>query len=523
MFLSAATGSQWVAYLFLAIYIVMMVLIAVLTHKKSNSLNSFLLANRGLNGWMSAFAYGTTYFSSVVFVGYAGKFGLSWGLGAIWVGLFNGVIGAFLAWLVLANRTRVMTHNLGTKTMPEFFEKRYQSKHIKLLAAIIIFVFLIPYSTSVYQGLAYLFEAVFGIPFVWCVIIMAALTAAYLFAGGYFATALSDFIQGIIMIIGVALILIAMFRAPEVGGLEGLTKLTEMGKGLFPSFNASSGRLIDSPGFNLVVIILLTSFGIWALPQSVHKFYAVKNKSAIKKAVVVSTVFALIVGLGAYLNGSFAGLFFKDAAAAGGTDNVVPNMFLKANFSYALLGLIVVLVMSASMSTLSSLSLTGASAISVDLYQGYAKKNAPEKTVKLVMRIMCLVFVVVSALLAILQIDAIVTLMSLSWGALSGCFLGPYVWGLYSKKINKVGAYASMIACLVLTVVLIFSFGAMDGGKNFAELIKFGINRSPLIGVITMIVSVIITPLASFIGKKPDAEHLERCFAKSDLEEKPES
>lgn len=508
--LLASSASKVAPYLILALYIVSMVAITLFSRKKSKSLNSFFLADRGLGGWMTAFAYGTTYFSSVVFIGYAGKFGMTMGLSAIWIGVANAVVGTFLAWQVLAKRTRNMTRALGTKTMPEFFEKRYENKNLKIISSLIIFFLLIPYSTSVYQGLGYLFEMVFKIDFIYCIIIMAVLTAMYLFSGGYFATALSDFIQGIVMIVGVVIMIFVMFRTPEVNGFEGIKELIDKGLGFAPDF--SGDRLIDSAGFNLIILIILTSVGIWCLPQSVHKFYAVKDNKAINKAKIVSTAFALIIGVGAYLNGGFARLFF-DSMPEGGADQVIPIMLQMANFSGALLGLIVVLVLSASMSTLSSLSLCGASALSIDVYKGYIKKDASENEVKIIMRVLCLVFVAVSAILAILKIDAIVTLMSLSWGTLAGCFLGPYVFGLYSKKITAKGTLASIIGGLVVTVVLIFVFGVMDAsGESLGVIIKTGIDRAPLIGVIAMIFSLIITPIVSKFTQPPSKETLDIAF-----------
>lgn len=482
----------------LVVYICMMVGVAVFCRKKSGTLNDFFLAGRGLGGWMSAFAYGTTYFSSVIFVGYAGKFGWTMGVGAVWIGIGNALIGALLAWAVLGKRTRAITHNLGARTMPEYFEKRYNSKGLKLLSAIIIFGFLIPYSASVYQGLGYLFESVFKIDMAWCVVIMALLTAMYLFFGGYFATALSDFIQGIIMIVGVIVMVAFVIAAPEVN-LEGFKGMFAAGKGIIPT--AKGGW--DSPLFNMVILTLLTSFGVWGLPQSVHKFYAVKSKRSIKQAMVVSTIFCLVIGVGAYLTGAMGQLFMSEVPG-GNYDMVIPTM-LEMALPKAMLGLIVVLVLSASMSTLASLSLSGASAFAVDAYKGFMKPKASDKEVNWVLRGACLVFVIISVVLALVQVDAIVTLMSLSWGVLAGCFIGPYVLGLYCKKINKYGAYSSMIIGLLLTVVLIIVFGTISpsvGMHGFVGIIKGGVARSPLIGVICMAVSMISTYLISLATAK---------------------
>lgn len=491
--------------LILVIYIVMMIGVAFYSRNRSKNLSDFFLAGRGLGGWMSAFAYGTTYFSSVIFVGYAGKFGWNIGIGVVFIGIGNALIGSLLAWKFLANRTRLMTHNIGASTMPEFFEKRYESRGLRLISALIIFLFLIPYSASVYQGLGYLFEQVFGIDMIWCVLIMAALTALYLFFGGYFATALSDFIQGIIMIIGVVAMVIFVMNAPEVNWGEGLGKLTENGLGIIP--NTDGGW--DSPMFNLIVLVLLTSFGVWGLPQSVHKFYAIKNKRSIKQAMVISTAFCLVIGVGAYLVGSLGHLFMNGlpidpATGKANYDMIVPIMLEKV-LPKAMLGIIVVLVLSASMSTLASLSLSGASSFAIDTYKGFIRPKAKDKEVTWLLRGVCLAFVIASVLLAVFKISAIVTLMSLSWGVLSGAFIGPYVLGLYSKKVNKYGAYASMIGCLVLTLILIFVFGAVsvkDG--SFGAIFNAGIARAPLIGVICMASSVVLTYFVSFLTYKKD-------------------
>lgn len=511
--LSAANAGS---YIILAVYLFAMVGIAAFSRKKSNSLNSFYLSNRGMSGWMSAFAYGTTYFSAVIFIGYAGNLGSSMGLATIWIGISNAIIGSLFAWLVLAKRTRAMSNALGARTMPEFFEKRYESKYLKLYGSLIIFVFLIPYSTSVYQGLAYIIEAAYGLPFVWCIIIMAVVTGAYLFVGGYFAEALSAFIQGIIMLIGVFAMIIFMLNSSTVNWGEGLSKLTQMGYGLFPSYQSASGKLIDSAGFKLIILCLLTSFGIWSLPQSIHKFYTIKDNAAIKRGTFISTIFALIIGGVAYLNGGLSRLFFTDGNLPA-VDRVVPTMFEQAGMPAALLSFIAVLVLSASMSTLSSLSLSSSSTVSIDLYRGYIRRNASDSNVKVLLRALCIVFILLSALLAIAEIDAIVTLMSLSWGTIAGCFIGPYIYGLYFKKTNKVGVYASMTFSLLLTLtlVLVFGFTETPAGTKLGEVLQKGIGRSPFIGVLAMASSMVITPVVSLLTQRfaPGKATLDLCYS----------
>ena len=513
--LCAAEG--FAQYIIFAVYILIIIVVAIVCRRKSASVNEFLFSKKGVGGWLTAFAYGATYFSAVVFVGYAGKFGYNFGLSAIWIGIGNTIIGTYIAWQVLARRTKIMTNNLGARTMPEYFEKRYDSKHIKLVSSIVIFIFLIPYSSSVYQGLGYVFEQVIGLDSVWCILILACLTALYLFFGGYFATSITDFIQGIIMIIGIVVTVFVLLASPTMNWGEGLSYISQMGKGLISAGATGSELIIDSPAFNVIILVLLTSFGIWAMPQSIHKFYAVKDDDAIRKGKIISTIFSLIVGGGAYFMGSMVTRFVSPETfeQLGSYDMIVPYMITN-NLPSALLGLIVVLLFSASMSTLAALSLSSSSTVTMDFVKGYIKRDLPEKNTNILLRCLCLVFVALSAVFAIFEVDAIVTLMSLSWGVLAGCFIGPYVLGLYSKKMNKAGAYASIIASLLVTFILILAvgYGLSSDGVTFGQAIKTGIARSPFIGVVSMAVSMVVTPVFSLIFKKlnPSQKTLDLAF-----------
>ncbi|NLG38029.1 MAG: sodium/solute symporter [Clostridiales bacterium] len=473
-------------YLLLAVYAAMLVVIALYTAKRNKTLNDFFLGGRNMGAWMSAFAYGTSYFSAVIFIGYAGKIGWGFGLAAVWIGIGNALIGSLLAWLVLGKRTRVITHRLNVATMPDFFEKRFNSRGLKILSAIIIFLFLVPYSASVYQGLSYLFEEVFNIPFLYCILGMAILTGVYLVIGGYLATAISDFVQGTIMLIGIVMVIFFVVRSPEVGGLsEGLSRLAQI-----------DGKLVSAsgpPGWaQLLSLVFLTSLGSWGLPQMLHKFYAIRDEQAIRRGTVISTLFAIAVAGGAYFIGVFGRLFLSGvpvdpATGAANFDMIMPQVLATAlNNVDALIGIVVVLVLSASMSTLSSLVLVSSSAISMDLVSGIMMPGMGEKKVHALMRILCGVFVVLSVMLAVFKLSTIVTLMSLSWGTISGAFLGPFVWGLYMKRATRAGAWAGMLAGLGTSIAL----------NLFAP--EMG---APMAGCFAMAASLVVTPLVSLVTK----------------------
>ena len=512
-------------YIILVLYALGMVAIAYFSRKRSQSVDDFLHAGKkGINGWMSAFAYGTTYFSAVIFVGYAGKFGSSFGLASVWIGVANAIFGGLVAWLVLARRTKNMTARLESKTMPDLFEKRYESKNLKIVSAIIIFIFLIPYSASVYSGLSNIFEIIFGIPGWAIMIALAVLTAVYLFFGGYFATALSDFIQGIIMLVGVVLMVVWFMKDEPVNwSLDTLTSNPELNWLIFDSSNTG----IYGSAVSLIALIILTSFGVWGLPQTIHKYYAIRDKKAIQQGTIVSTAFALIIGFGAYFVGALYKFYEGDIALylaqnnikTGVTDYFIPVM-LKQVIPMGLIGIIAVLILSASMSTLASVSLSSASAFAVDVYKGKINKGASDKRVNTVMRILCVVFIGISVLLAVLNeefgISAIAYMMGLSWGTLAGCFMGPFVVGLLWKGVTKAGAWASIISTLSLTATLILVLGychpKCDG--SFGSAISNGINCSPIIGCICMASSVVITVIVSLLTKKPSEKALYNAFEK---------
>ena len=510
-------NAQLFTIIALCIYAVGMALIGCISFGKSKTLDGFLLGGRKVGAWVTAFAYGTTYFSAVVFVGYAGQHGWNIGIGAIWIGIGNAVLGCLLSWLLFANRTRKMTKHLNARTMPDYFEKRYGSKGMKVLAAVIIFVFLVPYSAAVYKGLGSLFSTVFpGVPtWVWMLAI-AVLTSVYLVAGGYIATSYTDLVQGVIMIVGVILLVITVLSHEAVGGISGLldnlSKFQSLPDDPNPITGSQLTNIFGGSSFRFLCFnIMLTSFGTWGLPQMIGKFYAIKDTAAIKRGTIISTFFCVVIGCGAYLIGSTSRLILGGQLPAGGIDAVIPTLLMEVlgndRLSLVLLAIIMVLLLSASMSTLQSVVLTSASAVAVDLIPSIIKKAFEQDTQMLLTRLFCLAFVACSFIFATRNIPIIVSVMSFSWGVVSGCFIGPYIWGLFSKKITKAGAFAGIISGL-LTV----------GGATLVISLNSGFSavaaKSPEMGVAAMAISMIVVPLVSALTKNNADEeaHIEEIF-----------
>lgn len=513
-------------YVILIAYLLLMLGIGIYCRKKTSSVSDFVLGGRSLGGWFTAFAYGTSYFSAVVFIGYAGQFGWSYGVSAAWVGIGNAIIGSTMAWLILGKRTRIMSKHLNASTMPEYFEKRYDSKGLKIVSAVIVFVFLIPYTASVYNGLSRLFGMAFNIPYSACLIGMAVLTAAYVILGGYKATAINDFVQGIIMLIGIAAVVICVINGKDgwSASLAALGEITDKG---VPENTLNS--LFGPDPINLFGVVILTSLGTWGLPQMVQKFYAIKDNKAITRGTIISTVFALIVAGGSYLMGGFGRLYGaadpETAAATGRTlietgsngklafDSIVPAM-LKAALPEVLIGIVVVLVLSASMSTLSSLVLTSSSTLTIDLIKPFMKKEMDDKKQVLIMRILIAAFLVLSVVIALNPNAYITTLMSISWGALAGAFLAPFMYGLFSRKVTRAAVWTSFIMGIGITVIhmFIFSLGFFPEATKAAASLPLNMASPINAGAIAMILGIIVVPLVSAFTKVKDPERVEEIF-----------
>ena len=483
----------------LVLFFGVMIMVGLYSRKSTKDVNGFVLGGRSVGPWLTAFAYGTSYFSAVVFVGYAGQFGYKYGMSSTWIGIGNALIGSLMAWVLLGRRTRVMSKHLDTATMPDFFGRRYHSKAIKIAAAIIAFVFLIPYTASVYNGLSRLFGMAFDIPYEICVLVMALLTGVYVILGGYMATAINDFIQGIIMLFGIVAVVVSVIS--NNGGFFEAYKNLSILESDIPATQGLQGAFVSFFGpdpVNLLGVVILTSLGTWGLPQMVQKFYAIKDERSIKTGTIISTFFAIVVAGGCYFLGGFARLNSVDEITVDGKivyDAIIPNMLSK--LPDLLIGIVVVLVLSASMSTLSSLVLTSSSTVTLDLIKGNLVKNMSEKKQVFIMRVFIVVFIVVSVLMALKPPTFIAQLMGISWGALAGAFLAPLLYGLYWKGVTRIGVWAGFISGVGITVV-----------NMFTKWIASPINA----GAIAMIAGLVVVPVVSLITPKLDKGEIDYSF-----------
>lgn len=506
---------------FLLIFFAVMITIGVYCRKHATNVSGFVLGGRRVGPWLSAFAFGTSYFSAVIFVGYAGQFGWTFGLASTWIGLGNAFIGSLLAWTVLGRRTRIMTQALGSNTMPDFFGKRFDSGTLRWTSALIVFIFLIPYTASLYNGLSSLFGIAFSIPYWVVILVMAALTCAYVLFGGYMATAINDFIQGIIMLIGIVVVIAAVLNS-QGGYAEAVAKLSEqfaLTSG-GSTFNGAYTSFLGPDPIFLFFVVMLTSLGTWGLPQMVGKFYAIKDEASIRKGTIISTLFAVVVAGGCYFLGGFGRLFFTPAELGGKFDQIVPTML--SGLAPIVIAIVIVLVLSASMSTLSSLVLTSSSTLTLDLVYRKKEGEVPEKKKLIVLRLFTVFFIVLSAVIAILKDSVwsdnvfIAQMMGVSWGALAGAFLAPFLYGLYWKKTTKPAVavcfvYGTSMEVFQLVVTMI----QKTSGTNILAgipFLDFVFRNSLYSGVFAMVGGLILVPVISLLTQKKRPAGVDEMF-----------
>ena len=517
----------------IVVFFAALLAVGIASRRKSRGVEGFVLGGRAVGPWLTAFSFGTSYFSAVIFIGYAGRFGWNFGLASTWIGLGNAFIGSLLAWVVLGRRTRIMTQHLGSRTMPDFFGLRFGSRALRLCSAVIVFLFLIPYTASLFNGLSQLFSTSFrGLNYAWWVIIMAVLTGIYVIIGGYMGSAVNNFIQGIIMLVGIVTVIGAVLS--QNGGLTEAIAALSAGQTVTSSgtvFQGAYASFLGPQPLQLLGVVILTSLGTWGLPQMVGKFYAIKDEGAIKKGTVISTFFAVVVAGGCYFLGGFGRLYADsipmaaDGVTPASFDAIIPAMLESVNIHLGqggdwLIGLVLILVLAASMSTLSSLVITSASTITLDLVNVLRGKQGKEKRDLLLMRLLIALSIAVSAVIAIVVANNkdlasrlyISDLMGISWGTLAGCFLAPFLYGLFWKKVTRPAVWASFATGLGITLSE-FVLTSVAHIRFANPVLAYFFNSPINAGMLAMLVGLVVVPLVSLLTKKAVPEGVDAMFS----------
>ena len=472
-------------YIAVFLYAAMVITIGIKGSRKTKSFDDFTLGGGNVGPWMTAFSYGTAYFSAVLFIGFAGKIGWAFGLSGLWIALGNTVIGVFGVWYLLGNKIKQEAMSYNVHTMPELLEARYNSSFMKIFTSAAIFIFFIPYTAAVFMGLSYLFEFTFNMPYTYVLLFMGVFTGIYLVLGGYKSMAMIDVIFGMIMTIGVMILFVSTIQKGD-----GLPNIITALKTISPKLIAPVGP----PGIiPLLSLIFLTSIAPFAMPQLLQKFYAIKDKRSVKIGMFASTAFALLVAGIAYFTGALTRIFLNPTSNPSAFENgkpvfdaLMPEMLITVIPS-ALTVVILLLILAASMSTLASLVLISSTSITKDIYKGFINRKATDKQLTTLVRIGSVFFILLSMILAFMKPAVIVTILSISWGAIASVFLGPFIWGIFNKKVTRLGAITGSVGGLAICLILFVVWGA---------------RMVPQAGSVGMIASLVLVPVFSLFGKR---------------------
>jgi solute:Na+ symporter, SSS family len=469
----------------ISLFCLTIIVVGIIGLRRTKSFTDFFLGGGNIGAWMTAFTYGTTYFSAVLFIGFAGKVGWDFGLSGLWIAIANSFIGVLGVWWILGNRIKKMSIEYNAQTLPEYFEKRFKSRGLKLYSSIAIFFLLIPYSAAVFIGLAYLFKVTFNIEYTMALLFMGVFTGVYLVLGGYKSMTIIDVVFALIMIAGC--IVLYYSTVDSAGGLSVLTSR-------LATFDEKLIGWVGPAGlWNLFCLSFLTSVAPFAMPQLIQKFYAVKDKKAIHRGMIISTAFSLLMAGTAYFVGTTTRVFLNPQNAPNAFsngkpvfDSLMPELLTNI-IPESLSVLMLLLILSASMSTLAAIILLSSSSVVKDFYAGFINKNTTDKMLMGFMRVSAIVFIALSVILAYYKPATIVAILGISWGAIGSAFLGPFIWGLMWKRTNKIGAFSSSVLGLGVCLILYFTG-----------------TPSPQAGTIGMLISFFLCPIVSLTTPKEE-------------------
>ena len=468
--------------LILSLYMLMLIVIGIVSSRRMRSSEDFYVGSRNVGPWVTALSYVAAYFSSVVIIG-GGGFGYRFGLATIWIAAMNVLVGCTLAWMVLGKRVRQFSSRLGTMTIPGFLAERFRAPEARIIAAWVIALLLVIYNVSILKGMGHAFEGLMGMPYAVGVLLSCAIIVLYVSLGGYLAVVWTGFFQAWIMGIGLVLLAFAALRA--VGGLGAIAeKLAVIDPGL-----------VNTPGAwgwaGLISFALITSFGVWGMPQMLARFVSVRSTSVLRVGTVVVTVGGAMAIL-PYICGAVARIMYPDLASP---DLAIPtltkNILPAWGAAVFLAG-----VVSAGMSSFASIQITASSAVVRDfMIKGLGRSLSEKQSIRY-SRIAAVVIGLVSLAIALRPPALVLVLMAFSSATIASTCLWPILFGLYWKRTTRWGVLASMVSGLISTLVWM-GIGSPFGIHGFIP------------GIVVSLVAIVAVSLVT--ERLPD-EHLARVW-----------
>ncbi len=508
--------------------------------KKTQNSKDYLLAGRSVNPFVMAMSYGAAFISTSALVGFGGIAG-QFGLGVLWLVFMNIAIGIFAAFVWFGKRTRQMGAILNAKTFPEFIGKRFRAPGLKILISLIIFVFVPLYSSVVLIGGARFVQEIMQIPYAWALTVFAFVVAVYVIFGGLKGIMYVDALMGTVMICGMLLLLISCYW--KLGGIvpahQALTDMAPLVKEHLPVEYALGHRgWTVMPEFNSVwwwtlvsSIMLGVGIGALAQPQLAVRFMTVKSGRELNRAVLVGGVFILLTVGSAYTVGALSNVFFYRTdlgiadkfqslaiqAARGNPDLIIP-IFIREALPGVVLYLFFLTMLSAAMSTLSSLFHVTGSSIGHDFFRTVTNARHDNLMVTKIGMIFGIILSIIFAM--ILPPGVVARGTAIFFGICAAAFLPAYFSALYWKGATKAGVWASIATGTVSSIIgLVFlhrkesaSLGICQALFGKSELIST--HPWPFVDpfIYSLPLAAIVLVAVSLFSEKLPKNHISRCF-----------
>jgi SSS family solute:Na+ symporter len=423
----------WVFGVVFSLYMVLLIAIGVLSARRVQSMEDYYVAGRNIGPALLGVHYGTVYFSSVLMVG-GGAYAYRFGLATLWIAVGNTVLGAFLPFLLFGGRIRSFSERLGALTLPDYFRERYQSRFLHLWTSVLTVVFMTVYLVSVFMGVSYIFNVTMGLSYELSLLITALIVGFYLAVGGTVACVWNDFIA--------------------YGG--GIGNITQGLAGIDPGLVASPGVW----GFwGLFSYVMVTSIGPWGLPQSLTRFYMMRDPKVVRWAIVFATVFCLAMTTCSYFNGAAARYAFQQSGveipplASGRPDYdiVIPKLILLV-LPTAIGAVYLSAVIAASQSTADAVILMASFGLARDLYQKLINPEADDDSVLRLSKICTAGVTLAGLVLAYFRPKTILDLAMMAWAALSAAIMAPFMYSLFWRRATRTAATVTSVSAFVLAL-----------------------------------------------------------------------
>jgi len=440
----------WVFGVVFAFYMVILIAIGIISARKVKTIEDYYVAGRNIGPALLGVHYGTVYFSSVLMIG-GGAYAYRFGLATLWIAVGNTVLGAFLPFLLFGGRIRSFSEVLGALTLPDFFRERYQSRFLHVWTSVLTVVFMTVYLVSVFMGVSYIFNVTMGLSYEVSLLITALIVGFYLAVGGTVACVWNDFIQGTVMALGT--LFLTYMVISHGGGIQNITQgLADIDPGL-----------VSFPGvwgfWGLFSYLMVTSVGPWGLPQSLTRFYMMRDPKVVRWAIVFATVFCIAMTTCSYFNGAAARFAFQQGgveipllpSGRPDYDIVIPKLIMLVLPTF-IAAVYLSAVIAASQSTADAVILMASFGLARDLYHKLLNPEADDEAILRLSKICTAGVTLAGLVLAYFRPKMILDLAMMAWAALSAAIMAPFLYSLFWRRVTRTAAVFTSVTAFFLAL-----------------------------------------------------------------------